>query len=119
MKQLPKYQYDADNGIIYKLEGDYYIPEVFTTIVEETLSLSLPGRTKLEFMKENEPWLYVELAEQDRLEEYLQNFSREMQEQIATIAHQMGGDANAEACAREIVYAQTFERSRNDGEEER
>jgi hypothetical protein len=112
---LPTYKYDEDNGIIYKLDGDFYYPTIVTSVVERDLSLSIAGRTKLAFMKEHEPQLYVELVEQDKLVEYLLGFSGEFNEQVDFIAGQMGGDANARACAREIVYAQTFERGEDCG----
>ena len=114
---LPLYKYDEGNGIIYKLEGDFYYPTVFTSSVERDLSLSIAGRTKLAFMKEHELELYVELVEQDRFVEYLRGFSSEFKEQVDFIASQMGGDGNARACAREIVYAQEFERSEDCGQE--
>lgn len=107
---LPTYKYDEDNGFIYKLEGDFYYPTVVTDIVERDLSLSIAGRAKLEFMKAHELALYVELVEQDKLAEYLRGFSHEFKEQVDFIAGQMGGDATAQSCAREIVYAQAFER---------
>ena len=84
--------------------------------MERDLSLSIAGRAKLAFMKEHELELYVELVEQDRLVEYLRGFSSEFKEQVNFIANQMGGDANAQACAREIAYAQAFERGEDCGQ---
>lgn len=94
---LPLYKYDEDNGIIYKLEGDYYYPQVMTDLAEENLSLSTAGRVKLSFMREHEMELYCTLVAEDRLGEYLREFSGEFQSKVDLISRQMGGDANARA----------------------
>ena len=105
---LKEYVYDESNGIIYRLEGDYYLPELATTFIEKGLGLSVDGRSLLAYMKEHEPQLYVELAEQERLEEYIRDTLAERSERVSYIAEQMGGDANARSCAREIVNAQDY-----------
>lgn len=106
---LPKYRFDEDNGLIYKLEGDYYYPEIWTESVEKDLSLSTVGRAKIAFMKEHELELYVQLTEQGELFEHLKEFCSVFHECVNTTAQQLGDDANAFASAREIVYAQMFE----------
>jgi len=113
--KLPRYQYDEDNGVIYKLTGDYYYPEVFTSVEEKELSLSLEGQARLTHMKEHEPGFYAELAEKGELQAYLSGFTRELREEAALIARQMGGDAYAAACAREIAFAHAFEGRDTDG----
>jgi len=73
--------------------------------------LNLDGKSTLEFMKEHQPELYAELLHSGKLESYIMQTQREMAEQTEFIAQQMGGDANAQACAREIVRTQMYERS--------
>lgn len=107
--RLPKYRYDEDNGLIYKLKGDYYYPEIWTEAAEKDSTFSAVGRAKLEFMKEYELELYVMLAEQAELSQYIKAFCTEFKNQVELIAKRMGNDANAYACAREVVYAQMFE----------
>jgi len=108
--RLPKYRYDEDNGLIYKLKGDYYYPEIWTETAERDFTFSAVGRAKLKFMKEHEPELYVKLVEQGELSKYIKVFCNEFENQVDLIAKKMGNDSNAYACAHEIVYAQMFER---------
>lgn len=117
--RLPKYRYDENNGLIYKLKGDYYYPEIWTEAAEKDSTFSAVGRAKLEFMKEYELELYVLLVGQDKLSEYIKVFCTECKNQIDLIVKQMGSDTNAYACAREVVYTQMFERRENNAEEER
>jgi hypothetical protein len=63
----------------------------------------------LDFMKENQPELYAELKAEGTLPEYLRDYSYWYHDKVDMITEQMGGDANAAACAREIVRGMAFE----------
>lgn len=67
--------------------------------------LNLDGKTTLEFIKEHNPELYIELLNTGKLESYLMQTQCEMAEQTKFIAQKLGGSANDEARAREIVRA--------------
>jgi len=66
-------------------------------------------RSMLDFMKECQPDLYVELKAEGSLQEYLREQAHWYHDKVAMITEQMGGDANAAACAREIVRGMAFE----------
>ena len=66
-------------------------------------------QSMLIFMKEHEPELYAELKAEGTLQEYLRDYSHWHHDKVDIITEQMGGSANAAACAREIVRAMVFE----------
>lgn len=74
-----------------------------TSIEEVKKSYSPMAQSKLDYMKEHQPELYLELVRQGTLNEYLKEFSSRVSEMTERIAQQMGGDANAYACAREFM----------------
>jgi len=61
------------------------------------------------FMQEHEPQLYAELKAEGKLAEHLREYSCWHHDMVDRIAEQMGGGANAEACAREAVRGMAFE----------
>jgi hypothetical protein len=66
-------------------------------------------RSMLDFMKESQPQLYAELRAEGTLQEHLRDYSHWYHDKVDMITEQMGGSANAAACAREIVRAMSFE----------
>jgi len=66
-------------------------------------------QSMLDFMKEQQPQLYAELKAEGTLQEYLREQAHWYHDKVDMITQQMGGDANAAACAREIVRGMAFE----------
>ena len=50
--ELPKTKIDERTGIEYRLEGDYYIPNL-TLPKQETIILNKYGRMRLNYLKEH------------------------------------------------------------------
>ena len=75
----------------------------------QTWSPTPVQRSMLDFMKEQQPQLYAELKAEGSLQEYLREQAHWYHDKVDMITEQMGGDANAAACAREIVRAMSFE----------
>ena len=50
--ELPKTKIDERTGIEYRLEGDYYIPNL-TLPKQEKITLNKYGRMRLNYLKEN------------------------------------------------------------------
>lgn len=61
------------------------------------------------FMKEQQPQLYAELKAEGKLQEHLREQAHWYYDKVYMITEQMGGSANAAACAREIVRGMSFE----------
>lgn len=106
----PKYRYDIDDGLIYELKDSKYEPIISPDDIESDWELSTAGEAKLEFMKEHQLEMYVLLVEQNGLLDYIKDFSSEFASHLKVISEQMSNDANSQAIAREIAYAQMFER---------
>jgi len=75
----------------------------------KTWSPTSTEQSMLIFMQEHEPQLYAELKTEGALQEHLHEYSRWHHDMVDRIAEQMGGDANAEACAREAARGMAFE----------
>ena len=58
---MEKYIYDQNNGLWYKLQGDYYIP---CLVLDETdnPSIGMWGRRHLSYLKEHRPVLHTSLV---------------------------------------------------------
>ncbi|MCL2531551.1 MAG: hypothetical protein FWE40_05280 [Oscillospiraceae bacterium] len=75
----------------------------------KTWSPTPTEQSMLIFMEEHEPQLLAELKAEGTLQEHLREHARWHHDTVDRIAEQMGGGANAEACAREAVRGMVFE----------
>ncbi len=118
---MDKYIFDESNGLWYELQGDYYIP-CLTLPAEEEKPIGLWGQRHLRYIKEHRKALYSSLLLSGKLNSYLADIDRQVQEQMDIIIQQMaqaqgvteglkasdpmawvGRMNNIQACAREIV----------------
>ena len=76
-----------ENGIHYRLHGDYYFPDFADP--EELGSLGKWADMHLAFMKEHQPHAYVEMLIADKLVSYLQEFNKQAKERFQRIIEQM------------------------------
>ena len=81
-KHLPK-----GNGIDYVLVGDYYIPDL--KLPEEERPIGKYGRMHREYLRENHPILFNELALRFQLWTYLADINEQAQERFQVIISQM------------------------------
>ena len=75
------------NGIDYVLVGDYYIPDL--KLPEEERPIGKYGRMHLEYLRENHPILFNELALRFQLWTYLADINEQAQERFQVIISQM------------------------------
>ena len=101
---LPPHKYDEERGIVYRLIGRHYFPAVLLEQEMERWEHAAMARSKLLYMAEFQPALLYELSADGRLDAYLSAFIREKQEKLNLLSKQMGGDAMAEARAREMIF---------------
>lgn len=76
-----------ENGIHYRLHGDYYFPDF--TDPEELGSLGKWADMHLAFMKEHQTHAYVEMLFADKLVSYLREFNEQADERFQQIIGQM------------------------------
>ncbi len=76
-----------ENGIHYRLHGDYYFPDF--TDPEELGSLGIWADMHLAFMKEHQHHAYVEMLLADKLVSYLREFNEQAEERFQRIIEQM------------------------------
>lgn len=75
------------NGIGYVLVGDYYIPDL--KLPEEERPIGKYGRMHREYLRENHPILFNELALRFQLWTYLADINEQAQERFQVIISQM------------------------------
>lgn len=75
------------NGIDYVLVGDYYIPDL--KLSEEERPIGKYGRMHREYLRENHPILFNELALRFQLWTYLADINEQAQERFQVIISQM------------------------------
>ena len=64
--ELPKTKIDERTGIEYRLEGDYYIPNLILP-KQETIILNKYGRMRLNYLKEHKKAMVTVLMKRIRL----------------------------------------------------
>ena len=74
-------------GIDYVLVGDYYIPDL--KLPEEERPIGKYGRMHREYLRENHPILFNELALRFQLWTYLADINEQAQERFQVIISQM------------------------------
>ena len=90
MSELKMYMYCEENDIIYELgEHDLYYPIIFVVAAEKNCSGSVKARTKLEHMKEHDLAYYVELVEQEKLDEYIGQYLLQLEKRTNQLLSQM------------------------------
>ena len=77
----------SKNGIDYVLVGDYYIPDL--KLPEEERPIGKYGRMHREYLRENHPILFNELAMRFQLWTYLADINEQAQERFQVIISQM------------------------------
>ena len=77
----------TENGIMYKLVGDYYIPALEVT--DEERSIGKYGRMYRDYLKENNPMMFNDLLLTGRLWSYLADLNEQAQSRLQLIIKQM------------------------------
>jgi hypothetical protein len=101
-----KYNNDNDTISIIKTNGSKV--SILCTAVEDSLNTNITTRSKLEWLKDNEPFTYAELVITGKLQDFLDQYDESYYRQHDTIEKQLiehfnGDKACAVAIAREIM----------------
>ena len=88
MTEMKKHIYDENNGLWYELIGDYYIPVLTLSAVEQR-PIGKWGRLHRDYIKEHRPILFNDLVLSDRLWTYLADLNEQAQDRLSLIIEQM------------------------------
>ena len=91
--ELPKTKIDERTGIEYRLEGDYYIPNL-TLPKQETIILNKYGRMRLNYLKNHKKAEYIILFMNNKLDEHLYNTDIECKNQFDILMKQLAEREN-------------------------
>ena len=119
---MDKYIYDKSNGLWYELQGDYYIPCLTLPTEKEHKPIDIWGQRHRAYLKEHKKATYTTMLMDGKLNNYLADIDRQVQERLETLTVQMkqaqgiteqlktenalewvGRMNNIRACAMEIV----------------
>lgn len=76
-----------ENGIMYKLVGDYYIPALEVT--DEERSIGKYGRMHRDYLEEHDPMIFNDLLLTGQLWTYLADLNEQAQNRLQQIIGQM------------------------------
>ncbi len=125
---MDKYVFDENNGLWYKLQGEYYLP-CLTLPSKEEKAIGIWGQRHKRYLKEHRKATYTTLVTSGKLNTYLAEVDQQAREHFERLIEQMkqaqgiteqlkaknalewtGRMNNIRACAmeivnREIIYA--------------
>lgn len=87
-KELPKTKIDERTGIEYRLEGDYYIPNIVAP-KEEKIVLNKYGRMRLKYLKEHKKADYTIMLINGTLNTHLKEIQETTQTRVEQIIDQL------------------------------
>ena len=86
--ELPKTKIDERTGIEYRLEGDYYIPNIVAP-KQEKIVLNKYGRMRLKYLKEHKKAEYTILLINGTLNTHLKEIQETAQTRVEQIIDQL------------------------------
>ena len=91
--ELPKTKIDERTGIEYRLEGDYYIPNL-TLPKQEKIILNKYGRMRLNYLKEHKKAEYSIMLMDGTLNKHLKENQETVQKRLNQIIYQLKEKSN-------------------------
>lgn len=85
---MDKYIYDMNNGLWYKLQGDYYIP-CLTLPTEEEKPIGIWGQRHKRYLKEHRKATYTMLLTSGKLNSYLADINQQAEEMFSRLVKQL------------------------------
>lgn len=116
---MEKYIYDQNNGLWYKLQGDYYIP---CLVLDEpdTPSIGMWGRRHLSYLRKHRPVLHTSLVLGGKLHSYLAEVDNRATEMLDRLVKQMAAQQGVTEQLKaqdQIAWVQRMNNIRNAAEE--
>ncbi len=91
--ELPKTKIDERTGIEYRLEGDYYIPNL-TLPKQETIILNKYGRMRLNYLKEHKKAEYSIMLLDGTLNAHLKEIQETVQNRVEQIINKLKAESD-------------------------
>ena len=91
--ELPKTKIDERTGIEYRLEGDYYIPNL-TLPKQETIILNKYGRMRLNYLKEHKKAEYSIMLLDGTLNAHLKEIQETAQNRVEQIINKLKAESD-------------------------
>ena len=91
--ELPKTKIDERTGIEYRLEGDYYIPNL-TLPKQETIILNKYGRMRLNYLKEHKKAEYSIILLDGTLNAHLKEIQETAQNRVEQIINKLKAESD-------------------------
>lgn len=91
--ELPKTKIDERTGIEYRLEGDYYIPNL-TLPKQETIILNKYGRMRLNYLKEHKKAEYSIMLLDGTLNAHLKEIQEKAQNKVEQIINKLKAESD-------------------------
>lgn len=85
---MEKYIYDNNNGLWYKLHGDYYLP-CLVIPEEEIHTIGMWGRKHQHYLREHRPMIYNNLVLSGKLYSYLAEIDTQARARLDLLVTQM------------------------------
>ena len=85
---MDKYIYDEKNGLLYELQGDYYLP-CLKLPKEESRHIGVWGQRHLRYLKQHRKVLYSELLISGKLNDYLADLNEQAEEMFSRLVKQL------------------------------
>ena len=85
---MEKYIYNNNNGLWYELQGDYYIP-CLVLDEEETKTIGMWGRKRLDYLKKHRRALYTTLLVSSKLNSHLVEVDNQASEMFYLLMKQL------------------------------
>ena len=91
--ELPKTKIDERTGIEYRLEGDYYIPNLILP-KQETIILNKYGRMRLNYLKEHKKAEYSIMLLDGTLNAHLKEIKETAQNRVEQIINKLKAESD-------------------------
>ena len=91
--ELPKTKIDERTGIEYRLEGDYYIPNL-TLPKQEKIILNKYGRMRLNYLKEHKKAEYSIMLLDGTLNAHLKEIQETVQNRVEQIINKLKAESD-------------------------
>ena len=86
--RIDKYIYDDKNGLLYELQGNYYIPCLILP-TEKEQPIGLWGQRHKRYLQEHKRVLYITLLTSGKLNSYLSDIDKQAQERFERLIEDM------------------------------
>ena len=84
---MDKYIFDKGNGLLYEMQGDYYIPCLILS--EETQPIGLWGQRHRQYLKEHRHIVYTTMLIEGTLNRYLADINQQAEQMFHRLIEEM------------------------------